>query len=90
VLSYSFGLMSPAKPEEAARKEIDAALEAAGWVIQDDAEMNLCAAQGVAVCEFLMTPGQLLALREPEGSGRVGSQANRAPSTRQGKMVGGT
>lgn len=49
--------MSPPKPEEAARKEIDVALDAAGWVIQDDAEMNLYAAPGVAVREFVMAPG---------------------------------
>jgi type I restriction enzyme R subunit len=49
--------MSPAKPEEAARKEIDAALEAAGWVIQDAAEVNLYAAPGVTVREFVMASG---------------------------------
>lgn len=32
--------MSPT-PEQFARRYIDAALEAAGWVIQDRAELNL-------------------------------------------------
>lgn len=45
------------KPEAAARQEIDRALEAAGWVIQDSDEVNLWAASGVAVREFQMEPG---------------------------------
>ncbi len=36
---------------------IDAALEAAGWVIQDRADINLAAGPGVAVREFLMAKG---------------------------------
>lgn len=49
--------MSPPKPEAAARQRIDAALEAAGWVVQDAEEVNLYAAPGVAVREFVMAPG---------------------------------
>ena len=48
--------MSPT-PEQEARQHIDATLEAAGWVLQDRAEMNLSAAQGVAVREFKMADG---------------------------------
>ncbi|MFN2398565.1 MAG: type I restriction-modification enzyme R subunit C-terminal domain-containing protein [Gemmatimonadaceae bacterium] len=48
--------MSP-KPEQQARVEIDAALEAAGWIIQDRAAMNLAAGPGVAVREFRMASG---------------------------------
>ena len=48
--------MSPS-PEQEAREHIDAALEAAGWTIQDRADMNLAAAPGVAVREFKMAPG---------------------------------
>ncbi len=48
--------MSPT-PEQLARQEIDIALEAAGWVIQDRAEMNLAAGPGVAVREFKMASG---------------------------------
>jgi len=44
-------------PEAEARIEIDAALEAAGWVVQDRDEMNLAAAQGVAVREFKLKHG---------------------------------
>lgn len=45
------------KPEEAAREKIDAALVAAGWVVQDAHELNLYAAVGVAVREFPMARG---------------------------------
>lgn len=48
--------MSPT-PEQRARQDIDAALVAAGWIVQDRAAMNLAAAPGVAVREFKMTPG---------------------------------
>lgn len=48
--------MSPS-PEREARQHIDAALEAAGWAIQDRATMNLTAAPGVAVREFKMVKG---------------------------------
>jgi hypothetical protein len=44
-------------PEREARQHIDAALEAAGWAIQDRATMNLTAAPGIAVREFKMAPG---------------------------------
>jgi type I restriction enzyme R subunit len=48
--------LSPS-PEREARQEIDAALEAAGWVIQDRGTMNLTVAPGVAVREFKMAKG---------------------------------
>lgn len=48
--------MSPT-PEQRARQDIDAALEAAGWIIQDRASMNLSAGPGVAVREFKMASG---------------------------------
>jgi hypothetical protein len=48
--------MSPS-PEREARQNIDAALEAAGWAIQDRATMNLTAAPGIAVREFKMAKG---------------------------------
>jgi type I restriction enzyme R subunit len=44
-------------PEQKARLDIDAALEAAGWIVQDRATMNLAAGPGVAVREFKMAPG---------------------------------
>ena len=41
-------------PEARARVDIDAMLEAAGWIIQDRSGLNLAAGRGVAVREFLM------------------------------------
>lgn len=48
---------SAAAPEERARVKIDAALEAAGWAVQDREMMNLAAAKGVAIREFKLAPG---------------------------------
>lgn len=48
--------MTP-NPEQEARQHIDAALEAAGWIIQDRDAMNLAAGPGVAVREFKMASG---------------------------------
>ena len=44
-------------PEEQARGQIDQALQAAGWCVQDRADMNLSAGEGVAIREFKMAPG---------------------------------
>jgi len=44
-------------PEELARVNIDAALQAAGWIIQDRAEMNVAAGLGVAIREFKTDAG---------------------------------
>ncbi len=44
-------------PEAEARVEIDGALEAAGWVVQDREDMNLSVARGVAVREFKLKSG---------------------------------
>ncbi len=49
--------MTPAAstgPEQAARKKIDANLDAAGWEVQNRDDMNLSAGRGVAVREFKM------------------------------------
>ncbi len=45
------------KPEEAARKQIDAMLEAAGWAVQDVGTVDLTAARGVAIREFPLAHG---------------------------------
>lgn len=45
------------KPEEAARKQIDAMLEAAGWAVQDAGTVNLSASCGVAIREFPLAFG---------------------------------
>src|SRR6476660_9801206 len=44
-------------PEDRARSHIDAALKGAGWSVQDVKEVNLSAAQGVAVRNFPLTRG---------------------------------
>jgi type I restriction enzyme R subunit len=44
-------------PEQKARQEIDKALEAAGWLVQDRSEIDLSATRGIAVREFPMKPG---------------------------------
>jgi hypothetical protein len=46
-----------ATPEEKARQEIDTALTAAGWLVQDVRSANLYAAQGVAIREVVLKPG---------------------------------
>ena len=45
------------RPEDKAREDIDAELTAAGWIVQDRAELNLDAGRGVAVREFRLNPG---------------------------------
>ena len=49
--------MSLGLPEQQARVELDKALDAAGWLIQDRDELNLTAGRGVAVREFKMADG---------------------------------
>lgn len=44
------------RPEDLARKDIDAALVAAGWSVQDERDMNIDATRGVAVREFRLLP----------------------------------
>ncbi|MDQ6879181.1 MAG: hypothetical protein M3082_16110 [Candidatus Dormibacteraeota bacterium] len=45
------------KPEDAARQRIDDALALAGWTVQDAKAVNIQAARGVAIREFLLKPG---------------------------------
>ena len=47
----------PLTPEDFAREKIDALLSAAGWVIQDNKDLNRNAALGVAVREFQTLSG---------------------------------
>lgn len=47
----------PKIPETLTRETIDAALTAAGWAVQDAAQVNLSAGRGVAVREFPLKPG---------------------------------
>jgi len=45
------------QPEQKARKTIDRLLATAGWAVQDNDQLNLGAAQGVAVREFSLRTG---------------------------------
>ncbi len=47
----------PETPEQQARREIDAALSAAGWLVQSRDELDLTAGRGIAVREFHMKSG---------------------------------
>lgn len=47
----------PETPEQKARREIDADLTAAGWLVQSRNEIDLTAARGIAIREFQMKPG---------------------------------
>ena len=47
----------PETPEQRARREIDADLTAAGWLVQDLKDLDLTAGRGIAVREFKMSPG---------------------------------
>lgn len=45
-------------PEQLAREDIDAMLEASGWTVQSKDAVNLSASRGVAVCELSFTTGE--------------------------------
>lgn len=47
----------PETPEQKARREIDADLIAAGWLVQNREELDLTAGKGIAVQEFPMKSG---------------------------------
>jgi type I restriction enzyme R subunit len=51
------GALSYLTPEAQARVRIDQMLAAAGWAVQDYGAVNLSAARGVAVREFVLAPG---------------------------------
>jgi len=57
-------------PEQKARREIDADLTHAGWLVQDRDELDLTAGRGIAVREFPMVGlrvRRLSALSRPQG-----------------------
>src|SRR5439155_26024207 len=47
----------PETPEQKARREIDADLTAAGWLVQDSKDIDLTAGRGLAVREFKLKSG---------------------------------
>lgn len=66
-------------PEQKARREIDAQLVAAGWLVQDRRRLNLHAGPGVALCEtdveggfadyMLFVDAKALGVLEAKGAG---------------------
>ncbi|MDR1012228.1 MAG: DEAD/DEAH box helicase family protein, partial [Opitutaceae bacterium] len=61
----------PATPEQQARQQIDAMLEASGWIVQDYKKLNPSVAQGIAIREVSLKTGPcdylLLVDRKPVG-----------------------
>src|ERR1017187_1155992 len=47
----------PETPEQKARREIDAGLIAAGWLVQSRDDLDLTAGRGIAIREFAMKSG---------------------------------
>jgi type I restriction enzyme R subunit len=77
------------RPEDQAREHIDAALELAGWAVQDRSAMNLDAARGVAVREFPLRSGYGFAdyLLYVDGQAVGVIEAKKAGSTLTGVEV---
>lgn len=49
--------MTPETPEQKARREVDADLMAAGWLVQSRDELDLIVGRGIAVREFHIKSG---------------------------------
>ncbi len=47
----------PETPEQLSRRDIDANLKAAGWLVQNRDDLDLTAGRGIAVCEFPLKTG---------------------------------
>ncbi|WP_202908781.1 type I restriction endonuclease subunit R [Roseimaritima ulvae] len=56
-MSEPYGQLCSVTPEQLARQNIDRNLHAAGWVVQNHAEMNISAGRGVAIREFPLKTG---------------------------------
>ena len=71
--------MTRLTPEQQARREIDAMLISAGWLVQDRRRLNLHAALGIALCEtdvergfadyMLFVDGKALGVLEAKAAG---------------------
>jgi type I site-specific restriction endonuclease len=77
------GLALPETPEEKARREIDAKLTAAGWVLQDRKDIDLTVGRGIAVREFPMKAGfgfaDYLLYLDKKALGAVEAKAELSP-----------
>lgn len=74
----------PDTPEQQARARIDALLAAAGWAIQDIADFNRNAAEGVAVREFHLESGPCDYLLIVDGKAAGVIEAKKAGVTLSG------
>jgi type I restriction enzyme, R subunit len=74
----------PLTPEQEAREAIDALLRAAGWAIQDNADFNRNAGEGVAVREFSLLNGPCDYLLFVGGKAAGVVEAKKAGSTLSG------
>ncbi|YCM45356.1 hypothetical protein V2O64_04885 [Verrucomicrobiaceae bacterium 227] len=68
-------------PEESARHHIDALLGAAGWAVQDIAEINLSAARGIAIRELRSQGGPADYLLFVDGKALDVVEAKKAGTT---------
>ena len=78
------------RPEDAAREQIDAALELAGWAVQNRDAMNLDATRGVALREFPLRAGdgracERVAGTDPEPGRRAGEGDRQPEASRSAK-----
>ena len=77
------------KPEDKARCEIDAMLQASGWAIQDYEDLDLSASLGIAVREFPLgkkaVDYALFIRRNPVGV--VEAKKNRTDVIRRGRAI---
>ena len=76
----------PLTPEQEARAAIDAALAAAGWIVQDPKAANLNAGYGVAVREFPLIggPADYLLFLDGKAAGVIEAKPKGNPHRRGG------
>jgi type I restriction enzyme R subunit len=79
-MDHPQGAQRDAAPEARARQAIDAALTAAGWIVQDCAAVNLHAGHGIAVRETPTAtgPADYLLFLDGRASGVLGSSRKTA------------
>ena len=74
-------------PEQLARRKIDTLLEAAGWILQDNATFNRNAGEGVAVREFMLPTALRLPVVRRRQGGRSRGEEGRLDAERRRRPV---